>query len=557
MATPPQPPDNHPAPSPALSQLPPVPGSPAYSYASTAIPPTMAAQYANLYSTIPPPPPPPAHPLLTKSDLESSSLAYADVLATAKTYRLALAALSTASSAFGAALEGCARLKESRSESVLLSDGGPPPSDSNTPNLSTSRAAPTPAFTADTLLAASGLHHLVSNHHQILSETVYRSFEVPLLHDLDKWRAAVDDERDAYDRSVRDQSREIGRLEKEGAKAQQKAFAAAKNSGKKANNKRGAQQQNAAGAGRDVAALRAHLVQLTGKLDGLTALHASHARALLRESQEASARVCDVACSLVRAEVDIYEALARKGWSGGGLEDVLEKGVDLFAPDDEHDYPSGSRADGGAGGQGSKLFSILPPLSILADSASASEDTTAGEGGGSPVKPYRAAPGRSESMLSEGGGDRYQSLAGAMSPRRRRGGGADTESLFSEPGTRSGSGAVRRGGGVRPFSPQPMPVDPEEVMGKLAGLRMGSERESEVDDDGAPNGDENEEDGNEIKTPRPTAAFRMLPHVLDEEDAFYENSHSQPWRDEGRGERSGRQSPSGEANEWHNVEASR
>ncbi|KAK4674324.1 hypothetical protein QC763_119500, partial [Podospora pseudopauciseta] len=294
-------------PSPSPSQLPPIPGSPTYSYASTAQP---SLSQFNLPL---PPPPRPAHAVLTKADLESSQTAYADLLTTAKAYRLALASLSTAASAFGSALEACARLKEARAEPLgpinpgLLANGNtvggslsssfhaggglqgsnnanPPPLNLNSNVMSKN------ACTADALLTVAGLQHLVANHKHILSETVYRSFEVPLLHELDKWRGAVEDEEESYASAVAVQSKEINRLEKEGLKLHKQ--------------KR-----------RDVNMFRNHLVELTTKLDGLTFLHGEHARTLLRESQETSARIVEASCSLVRAEVDIFESLARKGWT--------------------------------------------------------------------------------------------------------------------------------------------------------------------------------------------------------------------------------------------------
>lgn len=176
----------------------------------------------------------------------------------------------------------------------------------------------------------------MANHQQILSETVYRSFEVPLLHDLDRWRGVIEDEELTYQHKIRAQTREVKRLEKEGLQLHRQPR-------------------------RDVARFRAHLVHLTDKLDGLTTLHADHARALLRESQDMSVRIVDASCSLVRAEVDIFESLARKGWAGGGLDDLLDRGRDLFAADDAAAAKPADPA---------KLFSILPPKSILADSAS-------------------------------------------------------------------------------------------------------------------------------------------------------------------------------------------
>lgn len=367
--------------SPTPSQLPPVPGSPTYSVASTANP-------ISQFNLPLPPPPRPAHAVLTKADLEQSQQAYADLISSAKAYRVALAALSTAASSFGSALESCARLKEARAEAISPAGSAP---------ISTGLATKG-SCTADTLLSASGLHQLVANHQQILSETVYRNFEVPLLHELDKWRRDVEDEEDAYQREVKTQSREIRRLEKEGLKLHKQRR-------------------------RDVGKFRAHLVELTTKLDGLTTLHGDHARTLLRESQDTSTKILDAACSLVRAEVDIFESLARKGWTGGGLDDLLEKGVDLFAQDDG----GGGRGAGG-GADTAKLFSILPPKSILADSAS---------------EISRPGGTRGDSLLMEA--DRYQSLAAITSPEL---GPRDSDSVFSAD--------FNRPRGARPFSPQPI-----------------------------------------------------------------------------------------------------
>ncbi|KAJ4418567.1 hypothetical protein N0V82_005452, partial [Gnomoniopsis sp. IMI 355080] len=358
------------------------------------------------------------------SDLAASQSAYANLLATAKTYRLALASLSSAASAFGSALESCARLKEARADSLALA-GGPHSSHHH-------QAAPSTASsgcTADSLLAAAGVQHLVANHEQILSETVYRSFEVPLLHELDKWRRDVDDEQSGYLAAVKKQSADIRKLERDGMRLHKQ---------------RGP---------RDVAQFRGHLVELTTKLDGLTALHGEHARTLLRESQDTSVKILEASCSLVRAEIDIFESLARKGWSGGGLDEILEKGTDLFAAD-EH-QPAG---DGGVGGEGVKLFSILPPKSILADTTTGSDSTEMLRGRSPAGLGHRRAD--SLGVISEP----YQSLAGAVtiSPANGGGGGGDADgaSIFSADFNASGRPRM-----TRPFSPQPVRVAPEDVMG--------------------------------------------------------------------------------------------
>lgn len=376
------------SPSPTPSRLPPVPASPTYSYASTANP------IPSSFNLPLPPTPRPPHAVLTKADLELSQTAYTELLSSAKAYRLALSALSASASTFGSALEACARLKEARSE-ALHAPGG---------NLSNSFTAKG-SCTADSLLAASGVHQLIANHQQILSEVVYRSFEVPLLHELDTWNRKIEEEEITYQTSAKAMSKEIRRLEKEGMKVYKQRK-------------------------RDVRLFRDHLVNLTSKLDGLTSLHGGHSRGLLRDCQETSGKIVDCSAGLVRAEVDIFEALARKGWNGGGLDDLLEKGRDLFSNDDT---PSSNTSEG------TQIFSILPQKSILPDSKH--DGTATSLAGG------RLEHTRSDSLLSDG--DRYQSLAGAVSRD------TDAGSIFSEHGTNT-TGILNRSRGVRPFSPPPM-----------------------------------------------------------------------------------------------------
>ncbi|KAI1635520.1 hypothetical protein F4809DRAFT_613488 [Biscogniauxia mediterranea] len=486
----------------------PLPESPIFSYAST-------ANRLSSYSLPLPPPPRPVHAVLSKADLEQSQTAYSDLITTAKSYRVALATLSTAASAFGSALESCARLKEARAEPLG-------PTGSSAANLTNSFTTKGSPCTADLLLGASGVHHLIANHQQILSETVYRSFEVPLLHELDKWRRDIEDEDETYRREAAQQSREIRRLEKEGLKLHRQRR-------------------------RDVAKFREHLVTLTSHLDGLTTLHADHARTLLRESQETSVKILDASCSLVRAEVDIFEGLARKGWTGGGLDDLLERGRDLFASDEDvlGDVPgaagfvSGTGAGAGTGtgtcigaGEGARLFSILPPKSILADSAS--------DSAGVATRPRET--GRADSLLVGSGGsenDRYQSLAGAVDiiEGRDHHHAADTDSIFSEfnqsreellgeevepdedesdDGGDGGGGKSRDENGDRREEADrvPAPVTPtRETIGK--------EDDRQHLENGDEDGGEEEADG----------------------QSSHDNAAESPWKDKGRGEESGDSRP--------------
>ncbi|KAI1261476.1 hypothetical protein F5Y18DRAFT_401320 [Xylariaceae sp. FL1019] len=358
--------------------------------------------------------------------------------------------------------------------------------------MSSSYSMRATSCTADHLLSASGVHHLIANHQQILSETVYRSFEVPLLHDLDKWKTDIEDAEAVYQKEVAARSKEIRRLEKEGLKLHKQRR-------------------------RDLGKFREHLVQLTGKLDGLSELHGNHAQGMLRDSQEASMKILEASCSLVRAEVDIFESLARKGWSGGGLDDLLEKGRDLFAADEE------GPGTATAGSEQAKLFSILPPKSILADTAS--------DSGG---RGRQGAHKRSDSLLGEG--DRYQSLAGAVTITGDVDGDADADSIFSEVNHRSG---------VRPFSPQPIRRVPTDVVMDPENLLEGVEEPTHQQTDsetekGDGDEDEDEDDGTGTLRPRRPRHGESRPRVderqpnpgADDADSDTEDRES-PWKDEG------------------------
>ena len=301
--------------------------------------------------------------------------------------------------------------------------------------------------TADHLLSASGIHHLISNHVQILSETVYRAFEVPLLHDLDTWQRHMEEENEAYTKRAKSLSSEIRKLEKEGLKLHRQRK-------------------------RDVGSLREHLVLLTSKLDGLTTLHGSHSRGLLGDCQHLSRGVVDCSAGLVRAEVDIFEGLARKGWSGGGLDELLEKGKDLFA--NESDTIVDSHQGNANNTANSKIFSILPQnRSILAVDGNEGQNENAGTRG------HR----RNDSLMTDG--LTYQSLAGAVVRD------TDVLSIFSDNGGGT-TGLLNRPRGARPFSPPPLervrvsdPLDDIKAFGKeergRSKSRDGAEGEIEAE----------------------------------------------------------------------------
>ncbi len=203
----------------------------------------------------------------SRDDTEKSRIAYETLSSSAKAYRVALGQLSGAASNFGAALEACARLKEARAEPYPsgpfdATRGGV----AGNGLMSSGSSMYEASCTADVLLAASGLYFLMANQQRILAETVYRSFELPIVHELDRYAADVEAEEESYAAAMREASRDIRRLEKEGVKLRKPRQ-------------------------RDVGRMRSHLVTMTAALDALTARQGEHAIALLDQSRDISGTV--------------------------------------------------------------------------------------------------------------------------------------------------------------------------------------------------------------------------------------------------------------------------
>lgn len=65
------------------------------------------------------------------------------------------------------------------------------------------------------LAGASGLQHLLANHDQLLADTVYRQFEIPLLSALDHYKLITADRLASYEQSLSAQSARIRKTESE------------------------------------------------------------------------------------------------------------------------------------------------------------------------------------------------------------------------------------------------------------------------------------------------------------------------------------------------------
>lgn len=295
---------------------------------------------------------------------------------------------------------------------------------------------------------AGGLQYLIASNTHILSESLYRGFEVPLLHELDSYKEKTNENEERYKKEASEKSRELRKREQEHLKLarQRKRSGYSRSLFEKMDYLSIWTPPAAADGYEDLSTFRTALVDLTRQIDELDNLKYSHYRTALALSRDTSTRILDSSALVVRAEIEIFEKIAQKGWdSSGGLGDLISRSADPFAHE----------SDNGVNG-GGEIFSILPTQSILpsphSPGMSRSDSTMDGNGGAG----------------GHGGGTegKYQSLTGALSHHGDfdEYDDDDVRSIFSggfsNPGglgDGSGGGGVGGDGrgkvGIPPFSP--------------------------------------------------------------------------------------------------------
>ncbi|KAG0211039.1 hypothetical protein BGX28_008609 [Mortierella sp. GBA30] len=248
--------------------------------------------------------------IITRQDQQTSVDMFQVLLTNAKAYRLQMLALSKAAANFGYALEKIAHSKASVRD---------------------------PSNVCSSLQAAAGLHYLMSNHHQILSDTVYKQFEIPLLQHLDTHKANIEASEAQYERSMRDMSQKIKETE-------------------------ATSMQNGRKRQRDLLQFRQALTTLTMQVDELERIKLGYYFGNLESEQANLQLILQKTSTIVRAEVDIYERIAQKG-----LNDLILEPMTTQGPDPYCTYPTTDEF--------SSIFSILPATPIIPTSGPSASAT--------------------------------------------------------------------------------------------------------------------------------------------------------------------------------------
>lgn len=229
-----------------------------------------------------------------RADISASLDAYERLLSATKAYTTSMLAMSKASSELAEALEDCSRMKGAYANG--------------------------PAFQA-----ACGLHYLKSNYEQVLCDTIWKEFSIPLLSRLDVYRTSVHERQLAHEATMATQSRVLKDIEtkyqKEGRKKK-----------------------------RDLNSFRTMLAELQDKVNEMEDTKARHYTDVLDNEEQTWAFLASKVMLLVRAQIDVADRLSAKAVSDPVLESMMASIPDPFGL-----YGPPKRDD--------ELFTILQPAS--------------------------------------------------------------------------------------------------------------------------------------------------------------------------------------------------
>ncbi|GAA6016708.1 hypothetical protein JCM11491_000214 [Sporobolomyces phaffii] len=277
--------------------------------------------------------------IITRADLRDSVEAYEQLLASAKGYRNALIALSAASTGLAGALMECGRVKGA-------------------------------GESAENLMAASGIHYMVANSGQVLSDTLYRSFEVPLMHAYDSYTHDIATRHAEYEALLSDKTAKIRQTEAENLKL-----------GKK--------------KARDLNYFRQALAKLTEQVAEVDVCKRSYYSEVLASETEMWSQIDHKVSLLLRSTLDLSDRLASKATSDPVIEAMLEEHPDPF---DSYRLETDEARD---------VFTVLPPMNL----------GIASNAGGGPSTTKKAAETDREPEVLRGH-ERRSSMDSTASPRR-------------------------------------------------------------------------------------------------------------------------------------------
>ncbi|SCU87051.1 LAME_0D08570g1_1 [Lachancea meyersii CBS 8951] len=213
--------------------------------------------------------------LVTNKDMTQTVDTMQQLLANAKSYAKELSATSQKASLLALSLEQMARLKGCNDDS------------------------------ADKYLSSSGLFHLIANHQRIMSNCISSSLVETLTSRIDEFQYKRRVHESEFKREFHDEAKKLKLQEKYNAQFSRRKT-------------------------RNLVSYRENLANLQLQLDELESLKHHYYQNSYEMVESCCSDVLKDTATVSRAQVEISENIARKGWSGGGLDELLVNADDPF-----------------------------------------------------------------------------------------------------------------------------------------------------------------------------------------------------------------------------------
>lgn len=217
--------------------------------------------------------------IITNKDFDSYTANYTKLLDKAADYRKKLAELSIITNEFGDALDDCINKCPKVNNSKIVNDG---------------------------IINSGGLQYVLSNNSSILSKLIENNFEKPLATEIELLQKNYQNNLNFYQTEIKSKTRQLRLKELENIKLTNQKT-------------------------KNLHSYKSNLVNLTNQLDEIDRLKYDYYHEINSMIENFNQRHLLIKTgSLVKAQLELLETVARKGWSGGGLDEVLAISPDLF-----------------------------------------------------------------------------------------------------------------------------------------------------------------------------------------------------------------------------------
>ncbi|CCD24158.1 Ivy1p NDAI_0C04990, partial [Naumovozyma dairenensis CBS 421] len=213
--------------------------------------------------------------LITKRDVKYTSDAMLELLKRANEFSVALSNVSNKAGLMAESMEKIAKLKGCNDD------------------------------TADKLISASGLFHLLSNHEQIMSSNISNLMNDKLRDEIDEFKLKSKVLENNFKIKSKEESLKLKLQEKHNSQLSKRKI-------------------------RNLISYRESLTNLQNQLDLLENIKYDYYRDSYFIVENTCNKILDEIATISRAQVELSENIARKGWSGGGLDELLLNGEDPF-----------------------------------------------------------------------------------------------------------------------------------------------------------------------------------------------------------------------------------